>query len=476
MSFLVQPQELFHHRSRCWGCFEKQRKIDSLQAENVRLRQELAQTKKKKEKIMREGVFGSSTPSSKQPKKENSDGENKGKKGGGKKGHRGHGRKGMEEDEFDRVVEIKMPETCPDCNTPLVVHDDRERAVVDAVRLEVEKVLYRYTRGLCPKCHKKHSPQVHSVLPQFLYGNELLSQVAVMHYVHGVSLGKILEMLGPSVKLSGILGALYRLSHFFEPVVSQLISDYRNTKVRHADESPWRTDGHSGYVWIFCARAICIYEFQDTRSARVVTKILGDKPLSGALVVDRYAGYNKAPCDLQYCFSHILRDVEDLAEEFDGNPAVDDFTRKLIPFVATSQGLRGLPISDKEYYQRARDIKEQIQSLMTVPYDHLGVTGMQQLFIDKEERLFRWIVDRDIPCENNFAERQARIPVLARKVSFGSQSELGAKMRGRWMTTLHTARLRLSSKEEIQPWLKNSLDEVAKNPKIELYPLLPPIP
>lgn len=474
MSIFVQPQPVFHHRSLCSGCFEKQRRIDTLEAEVSRLRQELSNVKKKTKKIQETGVFGSSTPSSQIPNKKNTEEEKKNKKGGGKKGHKGHGRNKIEESEIDRTIELEMPEFCPDCKVPLTIHDERQRAVIDAVRLEVEKLLYRYGRGLCPKCDRKFAPVIPSVLPQFLYGNELLSQIAVMHYVNGVSLGKILEMFGPDVKHAGILGALNRLSYFFEPVVSQLILDYQKTKVRHADESRWRTDGHSGYVWIFCAKGICIYEFHNTRAARVVTQIMGEKPLHGVLVVDRYAGYNKAPCKLQYCFAHILRDVEDLFEEFDGDHEVVDFTQRLIPFLSTSQGLRGLPVSDKEYYKKAKELKEQIQSLMNAPYQHLGVRDIQDLFQEKEDRLFQWVTDRDVPCENNFAERQGRIPVLARKVSFGSQSELGAKMRGRWMTTLHTARLRLPSREDIQPWLKETLDEIAKSPGVDIYKMLPP--
>lgn len=70
---------------------------------------------------------------------------------------------------------------------------------MDAVRLELEQVLYRYARGVCPQCNKTHSPVISSVLPRFLYGNELLANALVMHYVHGVSLGKVLDIFGPKV-------------------------------------------------------------------------------------------------------------------------------------------------------------------------------------------------------------------------------------------------------------------------------------
>jgi hypothetical protein len=179
------------------------------------------------------------------------------------------------------------------------------------------------------------------------------------------------------------------------------------------------------------------------------------------------------PCKIQYCFAHILRDVEDLQEEFESQPGVLDFTTQLIPLLSTSQGLRGLAISNTEYYRRAKELKRQIMKLMAVSYDSLGVKNIQELFIEKEKRLFQWVKDRIVPCENNFAERQARIPVLARKVSFGSQSEQGAQTRGTLMTYLHTGRLRLG-KDKVLPWIKDVLDHLAKDPKASLYQLLPP--
>ena len=54
-------------RRYCPGCFEKQSKIDQLREENERLRQKLRYEERK----VKEGFFGSSTPSSKIPIKEN---------------------------------------------------------------------------------------------------------------------------------------------------------------------------------------------------------------------------------------------------------------------------------------------------------------------------------------------------------------------------------------------------------------------
>ena len=45
-------------------------------------------------------------------------------------------------------------------------------------------------------------------------------------------------------------------------------------------------------------------------------EVFGAEPLPGVLVVDRYNGYNKMPCSIQYCYAHLLREVKDLEKNF----------------------------------------------------------------------------------------------------------------------------------------------------------------
>ena len=105
-----------------------------------------------------------------------------------------------------------------------------------------------------------------------------------------------------------------------------MIERYRLASVRHADETSWRTDGRSGYAWLFCTPDLSIFMFRQTRSASVPREVFGNLPLPGVLVVDRYNGYNQVPCKLQYCYAHVMREVEDLAKEFPDDAEVSLFT------------------------------------------------------------------------------------------------------------------------------------------------------
>ena len=73
--------------------------------------------------------------------------------------------------------------------------------------------------------------------------------------------------------------------------------------------------------------------------------MFGNLPLPGVLVVDRYNGYNQVPCKLQYCYAHLMREVEDLAKEFPDNAEVRLFTATFIPQLALAMHLRSQPLT-----------------------------------------------------------------------------------------------------------------------------------
>ncbi len=240
------------------------------------------------------------------------------------------------------------------------------------------------------------------------------------------------------VPLGSIIDLFHRLSGYFAPVMDLLKEQYRLSPVKHADETGWRNDGQSGYAWLFCTPETSLFSFQNTRSARVPRSVFGEKKLPGVLVVDRYNAYNKAPVQIQYCYAHLLRDVEKLGKDFLDSPEVQSFASTLIPLLAQAMHLRTQPLSDPQYYQQAKEIQHKIRELNKSPAQHLAIRTMQDLFNTNEHRLYHWVQDRGVPPDNNLAERDLRPTVIARKVSFGSSSDAGSRTRSVLMSVLHT--------------------------------------
>jgi len=452
-------------RRYCPGCFEKQRKIDQLQEENEHLRQKLRYEKRK----AKEGFFGSSTSSSKIPFKGNQTGERKPK--GGKPGHRGVGRKGFGETEADQVVAVppEVDRQCPHCGGALEDKGIEERLVLDSQPLKARRLFYRLPKKYCPRCKKLFPSRAPGVLPKSLYGNQLITTATVMHYLHGIPMGRVCEQtqIGPG----SLVEIFHRLAGLFDKIPAQLIEQYRQAPVKHADETSWRTEGQNGYAWLFATDQLSIFQFRKSRSASVAQAVFGENPLPGVLVVDRYAGYNKAPCALQYCYAHLLREVEDLEKEFPDSGEIQGFVSTFIPLLSLAMGLRNQQLSPAQFLRKATQVQTQIRAAVESPAQHLAIRHIQDIFRQNESRLYHWAKDRNVPAENNLAERDLRPTVIARKVSFGSQSDAGAHTRGVLMTVLCTLKKRGA---DVATHLKHVLDELAKNIHQHPFPLLFP--
>jgi transposase len=452
----------------CPLCHEKQQEINQLKDEIVSLKSRLRYRERKE----KEGFFGSSTPSSQQPVKANTQEEPK-KPRGAKNGHKGFGRKALAFADADYVERVagKTGKLCPVCGDPLEDKGDNHRSVLDSRPVKAEKIIYSLERKWCRRCHKTFRAEPPGVLPKNLYGNQLMANAAVMHYLHGIPVGRVCEQIG--IGDGALLNIFHRMAKLFSGVVPKLIEEYRYSPVKHADETSWRTNGKNGYAWLFATTTISIFLFKKTRSASVPREVFGEERLPGTLVVDRYSGYNKMPCNIQYCYSHLLREVEDIEKEFPDQNEGLAFVSSVAPLLALAIGLRRQTLSDEQFYQKAIEVKTQIKALMESPAQHMAIRRIQDIFTENEERLYHWTENREVPAENNLSERDLRPTVIARKVSFGSQSDGGAYTRGVLMTVMHTLKKR---GVDVAACLKYTLDQLAKDMRRDPFSLLFPQP
>lgn len=447
----------------CKGCLEKQQKIDRLEEELRRVKAKL----RYQERTAKEGPFGASTPSSQVPVKANSLPENQARKGGARHGHPGHGRRPLPPAQVQRTIPVHLPACCPQCGTKLVNRGRARRAVLDAHPLRPERQLWLLDIKHCPKCHKTFRARPSGVLPKGLFSNRLLAVVALEHYLHGRTLGQLQRQLG--VGYGALCHALHGLAQRLQPVIPRLIREYRAAYVKHADETGWRNDGRGGYAWLFCTPRLSLFRFRTSRAAKVAHEVLGGQRLPGTLVVDRYHAYNKAPCALQYCYAHLARDIEELQKDDPDDPEVGRFVATALPQLAAAMSLRTLKLSRRQFRQQAARLRRDIEATMQASASHPGIQHIQDLFREKSQRMFRWTLDPRIPAENNRAERELRQLVIARKLSFGSQSAAGAATRETLMSVLLTLQKRTADPLAA---LTATLDALVTNPKADLYALL----
>jgi len=442
--------------------FEQQRKIDRLEGEVANLRQKL----RIREKKAQEGYFGSSTPSSKKPVKPNSGAGKVRKKPGAKTGHKGHGRRGFTAETADRVIRVPAA-GLSGCGEETQYLGTKSRSVLDLPPIRPERLLYLLERWRGVSTGTEYRAQAPGVLPGWLYGNGLVAQTAVMHYVHGIPMGTIERMLG--LPRCSLIDTFHGVAAMFESTLPKLMAEYRVAFVKHADETVWRSQGQSGYAWLFYCENVCLFLFRQTRSGQIPAEVFGKIRLPGILVVDRYNGYSRVPCKVQFCYEHLKRNLQDLVKKYPDSLEMKRFADYVVPLLKQAIKLRGRPISDVQFYQKAATLKLKIIAAMEADANDEAVRTYQEIFRTNKEKMYHWADDRRVPAHNNTAERELRPMVIARKVSFGSQGDKGRKTREILASILNTLVLCGSDPAAA---LKRALDALAVNPELDPYQLL----
>lgn len=465
----------------CRGCLSKMREIDRLKHKVERQRRYIAGLEKKLNAVPRtinEAPFGSSTPSSKLPLKPGANETNLSKKGGARPGHRGHGRRTPVEP--DITEQVPVPLCCPDCGCPVSVERTRERHVQHIVPQHTIRKRLLVQAGRCTGCGKSIEAQVSGVLPHAKYTNAFQATVACQHYLGGRTQGDVCRQA--QIGSGAFNNAMHTLADRLQPCLPILQERFLLDGVRFGDETSWREDGANRYAWLLSTVDVSLFLVGRTRATEVPMELFSEMTrlgliVNGVLVVDRYAAYGRLPVQLQYCYAHLLRDVEKLHKDFPGDMEVDRFCRALAPLLAKAMGLRGRKISDQRYYQQAQSLRQRIVEVCASQAKHAGVQAMQDIFRRHQNRLYHWVDDRRIPADNNYSERNLRPLVIARKLSFGSQSPRGARTRGILMSVLHSL-----AKQGHDPAarLTEALDRLVHDPAFDmaafLFPPRPPPP
>ena len=143
------------------------------------------------------------------------------------------------------------------------------------------------------------------------------------------------------------------------------------------------------------------------------------------------------------------------------------------PMLSLAMGLRTQDISDKQFNRKAKKLKKDIKAAMECSAQHLGIRHIQDIFVENEGRLYHWAEDRRVPADNNLAERDLRPSVIARKTSFGSITDAGAKTRSVLTSVVQSMK---KQGQDVPAALKAVLDKIALDISQEPFPLLFPRP
>lgn len=343
---------------------------------------------------------------------------------------------------------------CPECGGKLREIHKHEQFEVDIP--PVEPVITRFVTfsGYCGDCKKRvrsrHPEQTSqaSGAAGVVVGPRAKALASDLKHRLGSSYGKVSEVLNDAFGLrvcrSGWCQADQKLAETVRPVYEHLVETVRKCSVVHADETGWRIDILSAWLWVFTNQEVTVYAIRDNRSSDVVIEILGQE-FRGTLASDCFLAYDDRRLKTwlkQKCLSHLLKDLKEMKENKTGRAL--HFARQLTALLQQAIALKAeKPHLDPfTFYQRSQVLEAQLDALI----------GPQRRLKDRENarfarrlrkhraHLLRFLYVDDLEATNNQAERMLRPAVITRKTNGCNRTRQGADAHAILSSVLVTCR------------------------------------
>jgi len=317
----------------------------------------------------------------------------------------------------------------------------RTREVIDLPPAPAVVTEHVYLERRCPRCGGCWSPGPGLegvVVGQGRWGVELLSRIACLREEARLPIAHIQRELaqvhGLELSVGGIVGALRTVAARAEAVVAGHLAAIRGSPVVHADETGWREGGKNGYAWTLSTPE-ARYFVHGGRDRGVLEAALGTD-FAGVLVSDFYAAYTTYDgARHQYCWAHLLRDVDEVVRQHPRDAAVRGWADALHRLFGRAQASAEASPAGRMAARRRCEV-----DLLAIcaPYLTTGPPGGDAApappappvglcrRIEKHlGELFVFVEDPAVPATNNAAERSLRHLVTCRKISGGTRSEHG---------------------------------------------------
>jgi hypothetical protein len=138
----------------------------------------------------------------------------------------------------------------------------------------------------------------------------VIALTAWLHYGLGVTIAQIVSILGYhfQTKLTpgGLVNAWQRLAEVLTAWYDQIGEQAKQSARLHADETGWRVNGVTYWLWCFANTRTCYYVIDRSRGSPVLQKFFTDV-FEGVLVTDFWAPYlSVCANDRQYCLGKSL--------------------------------------------------------------------------------------------------------------------------------------------------------------------------
>ena len=240
----------------------------------------------------------------------------------------------------------------------------------------------------------------------------------------------------------GLSDAWRRLANVLLRWYDEIGQQVKRSGVLHSDETGWRVNGQTEWLWCFTTKNATFYMINRSRGSPALSKFFTEA-FDGVLVTDFWSAYNAVVCAArQACLPHLLRELDKVSET-DDSRLWRAFSKKLGRLLRDAVRLsRRDGLTQERYASRRARIHKRLEVLLKGQWRNPNAQRLLGRLERYRDALFTFLDHPQVPSDNNHAEREIRPAVIMRKNSLCNRSENGANVQAIMMSLYRTLKLR----------------------------------
>jgi hypothetical protein len=235
----------------------------------------------------------------------------------------------------------------------------------------------------------------------------------------------------------------HRLADLLTLWYEQIRRCCRDAGVLHADETGWRVEGKTWWLWCFCSADATYYQLDRSRGHPALDRFFTDE-FDGVLVTDFWAAYDAVGRLHQKCWPELLRELKEVDKGPEAGGNWPEFAKRLRRLCgdAIRLTIARATLPADAYSLRHAKLQARMLDLAQAERANPHARRLATRLLKYGEYLLTFVEFAGVPADNNQAEREIRPAVLKRKASYGNRSERGADTRAMLMTVFRTLKRR----------------------------------
>jgi len=350
----------------------------------------------------------------------------------------------------DETIELPYAlKKCQKCNSDLssivaTLKERRQELDIELSTIKRKITEYRSFSKKCSFCgYENHDNGAFSVAPNISYGTTIIAMVSylsVSQYMSNMRIVALMKNLfNITLSEGSITGLLAKAAKLSQVEIDKISALLTKAPIVGIDETGCKVNGTKHWHWTFQNEHNTLIVADKSRGTNVINDTFKEGFKNACVVHDNYSSYSSLECaSEQLCLAHKMRDLN-YAIECDDTKLMKDIKQLLKEAIKDHKEV----LSTTQRVLLKAQYEKTLQHLLSMPYHEKSETHKQIKSLTKSKaKIFTFLLDPNIPADNNSSERAIRNIKVKQKVSGQFKSLDGAQNYANIRSIIDTSRKR----------------------------------